>query len=1469
MKLRFLILFAFSILLTPAFAQIRSFSVYPETYITELEVLLKESGDENLMLTYEQFKLMWNGKIFSEIQTKRIIKLNNLMLIKRLKARPDFEEYILTLIALVKSNQLNTKFDIWFPITEKLLKDNPNDFMEFIRFSKGLFSNNAIFEIPTRHWISTNVDYVFSFNNELEVIFNNTNIICNTPGDTILITNTSGKYFPLKRKWEGTGGRVDWTRVGLDPSMVFCHLKNYVIDVNRSEYTADSVSFIHKEYLSKPLLGRVSDNAMHNHTGLLSTFPKFDSYDKNLTIDNFVKDARYIGGFSMAGAKIIGRGSTDQKATFLFYYKKVLTMKVQSLEFALRPENILTTKASLVVYLDKKDSIFHSELNFNYNTKDKKITMSRGNQGINSSPFFDSFHKLEMLFDEISWKLEEPKIDMRMTNPNQNAIFESGNYYRDNRYEQLQSILDMNPLVPIKIYCEKYKTRTFTLDDYALHLNAKKEFLIAQCMLLADKGYIYYDVDREQITVKDKLIDYVNANRGRVDFDVIHFESLISALPNASVNLENFDLKLQGVPNFVFSDSQSVFVMPREQVINVKKNRTLEFGGRVHAGRADFYGAGFSFDYTNFKVSLTNIDSLKFTFPSKDLSSKIPIKTVLRNIYGTLYIDHPYNKSGRRDYPEYPIFKSEKGANVFYDYPTNHNGVYTAERFYFEADPFTIDSLDNYTMEGLQFPGNFVSADIFPEFRDTLSVMPDYSLGFVTHTPPGGYPMYKGKGNGDLLMTLSNAGLYGNGEIKYLAATIKSEKFTLMPDTMEGIANTFDLAKTEIYPEANAKDAKVQWTPYRDSMAVTSQATPINMYGNIAQMTGTISVTPTTLNGTGTVGFEDAEINSKAINFANKDFKADPASFRIKSIDPTKFSFAASNVKAYINFETKTGDFKTNLKTASNDFLSNRYKSSHAEFKWLMQDKVLEFDGEKQSQPAYFISTDPEQDSLYFTSRKSFYDLRTDVITAEQVPFVDAADSRIFPDSNRLVIEPSSVVSQQYTDYKGVKSNINMQGGGVIRPLKNAKLYTDTLGKQHNIYNANISIYGRKKFAGSGYYDYIDKNKEKQVIFFEKIGVDTTYRTYAQGNIEDSVHFTLGPRIQFRGPVNLRSTQKFLEFDGFFVPIHTISSIKTLWVRFTGQVNPDSVFLPANSPRNADKLILSNGFSVAVDTVQTYTTFFTRKRKYSDFDMMRDSNMFYYDDKIGEFIVGDPQKLFNNSLRGNYMSVNDVKGIVYSEGRIDLGLDKNLFSIKSAGSMTHDVNDSVHYIDMAMLLDFPLPADAMKEMVALTIENGYTSPDTKNDRESLVKAMAELVDDTRDRKRMLEELQGSYTIRMVSELEKTLLLTDVKMKWNHNRRSFVSTEGIGVGAMGKTRIEKKLLGKIEIVRRRASEEITIYLQANESNWFYFNFSKGQMNVISSSEAFNEIIKTQGDKISKDGYKLRLATVRNKIVFLKE
>ena len=83
----------------------------------------------------------------------------------------------------------------------------------------------------------------------------------------------------------------------------------------------------------------------------------------------------------------------------------------------------------------------------------------------------------------------------------------------------------------------------------------------------------------------------------------------------------------------------------------------------------------------------------------------------------------------------------------------------------------------------MRFPGTFESADIFPVFPDTLTMMDDYSLGFERETPVEGFPLYGGKAKYNNKIYLSNEGLIGDGVLEYLTSSTKSNEIYFFPDS--------------------------------------------------------------------------------------------------------------------------------------------------------------------------------------------------------------------------------------------------------------------------------------------------------------------------------------------------------------------------------------------------------------------------------------------------------------------------------------------------------------------------------------------------------------------------------------------------------------------------------------------------------------------------------------------------------------
>jgi hypothetical protein len=107
---------------------------------------------------------------------------------------------------------------------------------------------------------------------------------------------------------------------------------------------------------------------------------------------------------------------------------------------------------------------------------------------------------------------------------------------------------------------------------------------------------------------------------------------------------------------------------------------------------------------------------------------------------------------------------------------------------------------------------------------------------------------------------------------------------------------------------------------------------------------------------------------------------------------------------------------------------------------------------------------------------------------------------------------------------------------------------------------------------------------------------------------------------------------------------------------------------------------------------------------------------------------------------------------------------------------------------------------------------------------------------------MISSLNINGKIKKFPEkLEVPFFLGDIRYRWNSSRKAYVSYGDIGIANINKKQVMKYVKGKIVISKKLTGNEITIYLQLDKDNFYYFNYKKGLLKTFSSSEEFNKII----------------------------
>jgi hypothetical protein len=1419
-------------------------------FIKDLTARFRNVGDADAAESKQvlsAFTYQWTSGLLNSVQKKQSESVCKLFNERKLEVAPYYMLYFNILTSLVKQSSAPGTFDLFHKSVNYCLqtKSPSRTLLAYFKQTDLLIRSNALMTTNTEAWYVRRGTYKFAFDSVPYFIFSSGSLACVVRNDSACIYDTKGSFYPLSQSWIGNGGKVYWDRTGLGRDVVFAKLATYSIDTRSISYSADSVLFYHSGYFKKSLFGKLDDKAMVDITADKATFPKFTMYKGSQVYINLFKDIEFFGGFSLQGARVIGKPAADGFSRIEIKHNNKPFISLKSTEFAIWPDKFVSARASALIFIEN-DSIFHPALQVRYNLSNNELVMSRGEDGLGQSPFFDTYHRLDMYTEAIYWKLNENSMsfeDIKGMRTKSEAVFESSDYFSAYRFDKMQGIDDANPAMLVSAYVRSRKTDRFYTEDYAAWAKKPVEQIKVQLIKLANAGLLHFDIDNNFAIVQPRLSEYLAARSGVKDSDIIQFKSYVEQGSNAQLDLKNFRLSIEGVNQVMLSDSQYVYVVPRDKKVVVTQNRDFSFKGRVHAGLFDFLANECTFQYDKFSLSIPQIDSAMMIVPAWNLDANgfrpfVRVKNVLSNMNGELYIDSPESKSGRKMLRNFPLLISKDTSYVYFERKDIENGIYKRKDFFFEVNPFEMDSINSLPMGRLQFDGTLVSAGIFPVLTETISVQKDYSLGFKKVLPEPGLPVYGGKGSYADTLILSNRGLRGSGRLSYLSSVTESADFLFAPDSTSASVKNFQLARVDSvveFPDAQVNNAYVKWLPDDDVMTVqNAKNDSINMFNNNAKLIGKLVISPTGLNGKGQFSFENAEVTSQHYEFKSTSFVSDTSDFRLLTDDRSKDALRVHVFKTAIDFGTRQGHFVATGDGALMEFPFIQYNCVVNEFDWLMNTKQLQlinktpFSREKyyQMKPAellafdpgreIYISTDPKQDSLSFFALRALYDLDSNYLKVEDARIIKVADAAIFPYNGKLSIGHNGLISE----------------------LRQAEILANRSSLYHRFYNATVNIGSRKRYTASGLYDYTPSDGDVTTLEMNKIAVDNKGATFAGAVISDSMNFMLNKFFRFIGNMEVNASSKLINFEGGFGFIHDCNALNYEWVKLRAQLDSKNIIIPLpEKPENtgSGKLRVSIYYSTTENAVKP--GFFSKAENITDPDIIKSGGFVTYLPQKSEYWVADSAIFRNQQLAGNKLILNTSRCILSGEGQLQVATNLGRLQMKSAGEIKYySIADSTS-IKMLSALDFFFSEEALK--VLADALNASTARGIDVAAKDYTLALREFVGKN-EADKILSELSSYGQYRKFPDvLDHTLVLTGLQLSWNKDLRSFISRGPIGIGNIGKQPVNKQVKGYLEIGKRRNGDIINLYIEPEDKQWYYFSYANGTMQVISSNQAFND------------------------------
>jgi hypothetical protein len=228
-----------------------------------------------------------------------------------------------------------------------------------------------------------------------------------------------------------------------------------------------------------------------------------------------------------------------------------------------------------------------------------------------------------------------------------------------------------------------------------------------------------------------------------------------------------------------------------------------------------------------------------------------------------------------------------------------------------------------------------------------------------------------------------------------------------------------------------------------------------------------------------------------------------------------------------------------------------------------------------------------------------------------------------------------------------------------------------------------------------------------------------------------------------------------------------------------------------------------------------------------------------FDTATLSYRVGSGELSMDGIREQNYVALNTERCILEGDGIFEFGLDFNQFQVTSAGDFKHLTIPDSTYMNTATLLDFYFDQDALNMMIdSLRLINSVV----KNPGEGYFPMFLKKVLGAENSARLITELSLYGQMQKVpKKLEHTLIFSDLRLKWDEGSRSFISRGPIGIGYIAGMPVNKYVNGYVQIEKGRSSSSIEMYLELNKSQWYYFSFQNGILQVMSSDNAFNEYI----------------------------
>jgi len=946
------------------------------------------------------------------------------------------------------------------------------------------------------------------------------------------------------------------------------------------------------------------------------------------------------------------------------------------------------------------------------------------------------------------------------------------------------------------------------------------------------QGFVNYNPFEGKVYVQDRFFTFVTALHKNKDYDRIRFKSNVNNRPSGIIDLETGVLTIQAVSEVPVSIKNDVTLYPEDKILLVYPNLDMEFNGTTLCGKYGFFGANQKFEYDSYEVQFNKIDSFRYLLDIANVEDTglyiHPCKTVLQEFTGVLEIDHPRNKSSKQKTKAFPIIKTTEPAYVYYD--KVKGGLYEREKFYFEVDTFLWNTVLVLKTEKHTFPGVLKSGGVFPDIRETLVLNENEELGFERDTKET-YPLNTSATYASYLR-LTNQGLFGKGHIRKDDLVFECDSIDFYPDYLFAHAIQFNNHSSKLTsPNISGSDVRLDWFVNEDWMEIKNRSNQF-LVNHTTALNGGIEYNMHQYFGYGSIVQDNVVLKSDSIELELQEWQAYKSHMKIYPENASAF-FENENV-----LENTSIDLKYNY---NHHRLMNKEDNENHKFK----STLLKYNF---TYPLFTYEMGTSE--IFFEPKES--------IDGEEAGYLNITESLNPFTGNVKYISPTSIIEMKtleviLVDVEGVQiadalirpsvSELRLLSSGLPEKLTEAHIdLLDSEGQlNYTFQNAEVSIVSGDDYLAKA--DFVFKNRkgDEQVVSFESLAVNEEGKTYGETLIEESHDFKLDPLMHYIGEVSLdpKENQRMV-LNGDIKFTDPCIDESSEWYAYQDSLVNDIITIQNYGDK---KLHEPQAAFVYKATDHNFRVLMANtEAKDQDVSLLDLQGSLEFADSIQQYTIDYKKDTYS------FAHYSPTECAYELEGFTDLS-HHSLINELSYSRFVYEVNQPDSLVFQTHFgLDLPLPKKALKIFRKDVAKQTKSNETTFEDSDLYRSFLYNLIGKDATSKYFRAKRRGRNYVPTL--MQKTVFFTDVDFTWNTETKYFEHRLSLEINQIEGKKIDRIIDGYIRYRPGKKGDQWYIYMQLEESDYYYFEIDNDVIYTYSSNQKYVQTIQNKKKDLKK-------------------